>query len=276
MFSVALVLCIGCSPDPSEVAPDNDEGAGDAGMPKVDGGTPSLGREDTDALCSDGISNDGDRFIDCDDFDCSRNSAVTVCEPQADSPETNCTDGISNDGDRFVDCDDFDCKYHLVCRYSDLRKQVTTPNATTCLSAAVFSRNLAIAGGMIQGGTAYPAVFRAQGNNATIEILGLPAISAVPVRGQTWGDPLVRIRVIRNESLSSTSGKINGQSADLCWWNSNNSSFACPSEFLQLVRGDYFENVPVDGAWQSCTGYTYASYSFNSSGLGVRVIAPSL
>ncbi|MCK5688930.1 WD40 repeat domain-containing protein [Myxococcota bacterium] len=37
--------------------------------------------ENTDALCSDGISNDGDRYIDCDDYDCLLNPDVTVCGP---------------------------------------------------------------------------------------------------------------------------------------------------------------------------------------------------
>jgi hypothetical protein len=37
--------------------------------------------EDTNALCSDGLDNDGDTFIDCNDFNCSRNPAVTVCAP---------------------------------------------------------------------------------------------------------------------------------------------------------------------------------------------------
>jgi hypothetical protein len=38
-----------------------------------------VGAENTNAACSDGISNDGDTFIDCDDFDCADNDAVTVC-----------------------------------------------------------------------------------------------------------------------------------------------------------------------------------------------------
>jgi len=49
-------------------------------------------------VCDDGIDNDGDGYIDCDDFDC----------PPCDGGEV-CDDGIDNDGDGYIDCDDFDC-----------------------------------------------------------------------------------------------------------------------------------------------------------------------
>jgi hypothetical protein len=47
--------------------------------------------------CNDGLDNDGDSFIDCDDFDCD-------CDESK-----NCHDGLDNDGDGFIDCEDFDC-----------------------------------------------------------------------------------------------------------------------------------------------------------------------
>jgi len=86
--------------------------------------------EDTDAACSDGRDNDGDSYVDCMDFNCSRNPAVTVCPtdagvldaPPARGPEdTNaaCTDGRDNDGDGYVDCADFNCSRNAavtVCR----------------------------------------------------------------------------------------------------------------------------------------------------------------
>ncbi|MDQ3031687.1 MAG: hypothetical protein M3Y87_04660 [Myxococcota bacterium] len=83
--------------------------------------------EDTLAACMDGCSNDGDRFVDCDDFDCCGPRvdcpATTACGsrpdsgpimdcPGPDAPEDTlaaCSDGCSNDGDRFVDCEDRDC-----------------------------------------------------------------------------------------------------------------------------------------------------------------------
>ncbi|MEZ4410104.1 MAG: hypothetical protein R3A52_27050 [Polyangiales bacterium] len=44
----------------------------------TDAGAPPTS-EDNDAACSDGRDNDGDGYIDCMDFNCSRNPAVTVC-----------------------------------------------------------------------------------------------------------------------------------------------------------------------------------------------------
>ncbi len=60
--------------------------------------------EATNELCSDGMDNDGDDFIDCRDFSCRLNPAVTVCESFE-----RCSDGIDNDGDGRFDCGDFDC-----------------------------------------------------------------------------------------------------------------------------------------------------------------------
>ena len=42
------------------------------------------GSEDTEALCSDGVDNDGDPYIDCDDFDC---SGTMVCSEPEPEPE---------------------------------------------------------------------------------------------------------------------------------------------------------------------------------------------
>jgi len=81
------------------------------------------GPESTLAACSDGCSNDGDTFIDCEDRDCcavrSDCAPATYCGrtavdagPCASGPEntlTACSDGCSNDGDTFIDCEDRDC-----------------------------------------------------------------------------------------------------------------------------------------------------------------------
>ena len=70
--------------------------------------------EDTNLTCTDGIDNDHDGYVDCDDFNCSQNPAVTVCNEHEDTTSL-CTDTIDNDGDSFVDCDDFDCAGLTVC-----------------------------------------------------------------------------------------------------------------------------------------------------------------
>ena len=61
--------------------------------------------ENDDTLCADGIDNDDDGLTDCADPSCYGHPDVTVCT------ETNCTDGVDNDGDDFTDCADFDCLY---------------------------------------------------------------------------------------------------------------------------------------------------------------------
>jgi deoxyribonuclease-1 len=68
---------------------------------------PPARTEDSDALCRDGMDNDGDGFIDCQDFDCSRGESVTVCPVEA--TDALCADGVDNDGDGFVDCQDHGC-----------------------------------------------------------------------------------------------------------------------------------------------------------------------
>jgi len=76
--------------------------------------------------CTDGIDNDFDGLIDCEDPDC-----IDVCmdpeEPPVvpgddDDDETptdpeNCSDGIDNDGDGFTDCVDIDCIRDAGCLF---------------------------------------------------------------------------------------------------------------------------------------------------------------
>ena len=71
--------------------------------------------------CTDGIDNDFDELIDCQDPDCED----TCMEPGDDDdnngetptdPE-NCSDGIDNDGDGFTDCVDIDCIRDAGCLF---------------------------------------------------------------------------------------------------------------------------------------------------------------
>ncbi|MBI4579331.1 MAG: hypothetical protein HY718_06485, partial [Planctomycetes bacterium] len=54
-------------------------------------------------ICGNGLDDDGDRRIDCQDSDC---AAEPACTPP---PAEVCGDGIDNDGDLSIDCDDSDC-----------------------------------------------------------------------------------------------------------------------------------------------------------------------
>ncbi|MEO1484058.1 MAG: hypothetical protein AAFU77_18285, partial [Myxococcota bacterium] len=63
-----------------------------------------------------GIDNDGDGFIDCDDFDCPQGIPVVAefCrtgsgEVEEENTVERCQDGDDNDGNGFIDCDDFSC-----------------------------------------------------------------------------------------------------------------------------------------------------------------------
>jgi hypothetical protein len=52
--------------------------------------------------CDNGVDDDGDGDVDCDDADCAEDEAC------AEAVEL-CDNGIDDDGDGKVDCDDADC-----------------------------------------------------------------------------------------------------------------------------------------------------------------------
>jgi hypothetical protein len=60
--------------------------------------------ESTDALCTDGLDNDGNEYIDCADRSC---AATARC--QLEHTRMACSDGIDNDGNGYIDCSDFSC-----------------------------------------------------------------------------------------------------------------------------------------------------------------------
>ena len=68
------------------------------------------GQENTLAACSDGVDNDGDAYVDCDDQDC---SIFAVCAGgDADADADSCTDGLVDCGDgtcRDLESDDENC-----------------------------------------------------------------------------------------------------------------------------------------------------------------------
>ena len=77
--------------------------------------------ENTLEACSDGVDNDGDSYVDCDDFDCTGSSAppevIQYCDewaasrPDESSESTRelCSNGIDDDEDGFTDCMDYSC-----------------------------------------------------------------------------------------------------------------------------------------------------------------------
>ncbi|HAK60216.1 MAG TPA: hypothetical protein DCO77_07505 [Nitrospiraceae bacterium] len=76
----------------------------------ADGSIPPPPGE-TEAICDDGIDNDGDGPIDCADPDC---AGIGYCGPEG--KDETCSDGHDNDGDGDIDCADSGCAKNKSCR----------------------------------------------------------------------------------------------------------------------------------------------------------------
>ena len=72
-------------------------------------------KEDTETTCSDGIDNDGDRDIDCDDDDCAQ---LAFCIFQENNM-ANCHDEEDNDEDGLIDCEDPNCNVFCLDKLED-------------------------------------------------------------------------------------------------------------------------------------------------------------
>ena len=72
----------------------------------------SSGGGEGDEICDDDTDNDGDGYIDCDDWDCDDDPA---CGSSGGGEDEVCDDGEDNDGDSYIDCVDFDCTYDAAC-----------------------------------------------------------------------------------------------------------------------------------------------------------------
>ena len=131
--------------------------AGLVGCPRT---LPEGGHEDTFARCSDGIDNDGDGLIDCEDPHCHRHwrcglgdaGADAAVRPDAGPPldgsvpgtfdggvdagplpeeDGPCDDGLDNDGDGFADCADLECTGAGACA-------ACSPEEADCLGQPIW------------------------------------------------------------------------------------------------------------------------------------------
>ncbi len=80
--------------------------------------TVDLGPE----LCGNGLDDDRDGQIDCDDSECAADAACA--EPEV------CDDGVDNDGDGDLDCADSDCAEHGACIPQEGRAPIQASNET--------------------------------------------------------------------------------------------------------------------------------------------------
>jgi Ca2+-binding EF-hand superfamily protein len=70
------------------------------------------GPENTLDRCRDEIDNDGNSYVDCNDFSCSRSTdpeIIAHCASIAEHTLERCMNGIDDDANGFVDCNDFSC-----------------------------------------------------------------------------------------------------------------------------------------------------------------------
>ena len=71
--------------------------------------------ETNDALCGNGLDDDRDGYIDCQDPDCTQTVAVLVCR-SGENTLTLCHDSQDNDNDGATDCDDSIASFWIALR----------------------------------------------------------------------------------------------------------------------------------------------------------------
>jgi hypothetical protein len=75
--------------------------------------------ENNPADCSDGMDNDGNGLVDCNDPNCAIlkicHDGAAAAQPVPENTMQACSDGLDNDGDSFIDCADQDCSALTVC-----------------------------------------------------------------------------------------------------------------------------------------------------------------
>jgi hypothetical protein len=88
------------------------------GNPRNQGLAPDMGAlefpKPPTENCANGLDDDKDGKVDCNDPDCSGAAACLGTSPQPGSE--NCTNGVDDDGDGNIDCNDPDCSGSAACR----------------------------------------------------------------------------------------------------------------------------------------------------------------
>lgn len=81
----------------------------------------------TETVCDDSLDDDDDGDIDCDDSDCSEDTACV---------ESICDDELDDDDDGDTDCDDSDCSADTACDTSSTDSETTTDSEPTVESGS--------------------------------------------------------------------------------------------------------------------------------------------
>lgn len=90
-----------------------------------DASSSTKDQENTSATCQDGIDNDGNGKLDCDDEGCKDFAFCAAPEDGKENTLIACQDKIDNDGDGKIDCNDDDCKIFDICKSSTLPAENT-------------------------------------------------------------------------------------------------------------------------------------------------------
>ncbi|MEM7180291.1 MAG: hypothetical protein AAF518_05230 [Spirochaetota bacterium] len=88
--------------------------SGSSSSSSSNGSSGSTGNstENTASMCVDGVDNDSDGTVDCQDSEC---SSFLFCQPPTEDTAFKCQDGLDNDNDSKVDCEDSECSMFSFC-----------------------------------------------------------------------------------------------------------------------------------------------------------------
>ncbi|MBU1535023.1 hypothetical protein KKF84_06870 [Myxococcota bacterium] len=97
-------------------------------------------------ICNDGLDNDGDGAIDCNDMDCDTyagcNTTNNVNNTNNVTTETDCSNGVDDDGDGAIDCADSDCDNDIACATNQCTlATIFYDSADTCDDGFVCTMN---------------------------------------------------------------------------------------------------------------------------------------
>ena len=108
---------------------------------------PACQMSSTETDCANGLDDDMDGDVDCADTDCT-GEAIPGSQSICEIPETSCNDNQDNDGDGDFDCNDMDCLGTPSCPFSGeiCNNGIDDDNnlATDCGDPACFGQTITV------------------------------------------------------------------------------------------------------------------------------------